>query len=263
MSNLASPPIKDAVEDAASKNAPILEHLNELRIRLTWMIGSLLVATIISLFFVEEAMLLMLSPYQNGGSELALLQTLRPTEGIETFFKVGMLGGAILAMPMILYQVWLFIAPGLEKREKRYVYLFLPIAFALFGLGIWFAWVVLVPAAVSFLSTFMPQIFATEWTGEEYVSFILAMLFWLGVSFEMPVIAYFVARVGVVEAKSLSQHWRYAVVGIAFLAAAITPSIDPITMLLTMAPLLVLYVLSIGTAYIGQRQFQRSMATSR
>lgn len=232
----------------------ILEHLNELRIRITWAAVSVLVTTIVGFFFAEEILQFLLTPYQGE------LQVLRPTEGIETFFKVALLIGVIIAMPMILYQLWLFIAPGLTKSERRYVYLFVPLTTALFGIGILFAWLVLVPAAVNFLSTFMPDIFNTDWTGQEYISFILAMLFWLGISFEMPVIAYFIARLGLIQANTLSEQWRFAVVGVAVLAAAITPSIDPITMLLTMAPLLILYVVSIGTAYIGYRQFERSMA---
>jgi sec-independent protein translocase protein TatC len=86
------------------------------------------------------------------------------------------------------------------------------------------------------------------------------MVFWLGISFEMPIVMYFMARLGIITAVVLKDNWRYAIVGIAILAAVITPSIDPVTMLLTMAPLLVLYVMSILLARVGQRQFERSMA---
>jgi sec-independent protein translocase protein TatC len=233
---------------------PILGHLNDLRIRLTWAAGSILAGTIISLIFAEQLLLFMLSPYDGE------LQVLRPTEGIETFFKVSLLGGVILAMPVVVYQLWLFISPGLEKHEKRYVYMFVPITVGLFLLGISFAWLVLIPAAVSFLSNFMPEVFITEWTGQEYIGFILAMLFWLGISFEMPVVAYFLGRLGIIQSRTLGEQWRFAIVGVAVLAAAITPSIDPVTMILTMIPLLVLYGISIGTAHVGQRQFEREMA---
>ena len=115
------------------------------------------------------------------------------------------------------------------------------------------------PAAVAFLATFMQDIFMTEWTSSEYIGFILAMLFWLGLAFQMPVIMYVLARVGLVNGKMLKDQWRVAIVGVAILAAAITPSIDPVTMLLTMAPLLVLYVLSIGLAYLGYGRFEENM----
>ena len=240
-------------EEAQMPEMSLLEHLNELRVRLTWVAGGLLVCTIISFIFAEQLLDFFLRPYAGQ------LQTLRPTEGIETFFKVAFMAGAVLSMPLTLYQLWLFISPGLTKKEKRSVYIFIPSALFLFLLGIAFAWFILVPAAVGFLSGFLPEIFKTDWTGQEYISFILTMLFWLGVSFEMPVIVYFVARTGIITAKALRDQWRLAVVGVAVLAAAITPSIDPITMLLTMAPLLVLYLLSIALAKLGERQFQKSM----
>ncbi len=232
----------------------LLEHLNELRIRLTWAAGGLIVATLFSFIFAKQILLFLLEPYNSQ------LQTLRPTEGIETFFKVALVSGFIIAMPYILYQFWLFISPALTRKERRYVYVFIPSALSLFILGILFAWFVLVPAAVSFLSSFMPDVFMTEWTGQEYIGFILAMLFWLGMSFQMPVIIYVLSVVGLVNGPMLRDQWRVAIVGVAVLAAAITPSIDPVTMLLTMAPLLVLYFLSIGLAYLGYRRFERAMA---
>ena len=106
----------------------------------------------------------------------------------------------------------------------------------------------------------MTNIFKTDWTGQEYISFVTRMLFWMGVAFELPIVVYFVARVGIITAEWLRSQWRFAIVGVAVLAAMITPSIDPVTMLLTMAPLLVLYLLSIVLAKVGQRQYERSIA---
>lgn len=238
----------------------ILEHLNELRKRLTWAVTGLVVMTTLSFVFAEQLLDILLRPYAASSPLGAELQTLRPTEGIETFFKVALMSGGILSMPITLFQVWFFIAPGLTKKERRYIHVFLPSALTLFGLGIAFAWFILVPASVQFLANFLPGVFKPDWTGQEYISFLTTMLFWIGVSFEMPVIIYFIARPGLVTSKALREQWRVAIVAIAVIAAAITPSIDPITMLLTMAPLIVLYGLSIITAHIGQRQFEKSMA---
>ncbi|MEW5986450.1 MAG: twin-arginine translocase subunit TatC [Chloroflexota bacterium] len=225
--------------------------MNELRVRLTWALISLVIGTVVSFTFAESLLRFLIAPYSGR------LQTLSPTEGIETYFKVALVAGAVLAMPLILYQLWLFIAPALERPEKRYVYVFVPSATLLFLLGIAFAWLVLLPAAILFLSDFLPTIFAPEWTGREYLSFTTTFLFWIGVSFEMPLIIFFLARVGLVNATTLRQQWRAAVVIIAILAAAVTPSIDPVTMLLTMAPLLILYAFSIFLARVGQRRFDR------
>lgn len=256
MSDISPPTEAEFTEEQMT----LLGHLNELRIRLTWAGGSVFLTTILCFAFAEPLLNFLLTPYSNVFAEgTAELQTLRPTEGIETFFKVSLMAGAILAMPVILYQLWLFISPGLTDQEKRYVYIFLPSALVLFLLGISFAWFVLAPAAIFFLANFLPDIFKTDWTGQEYIGFITRMVFWLGVSFEMPVIVYFIARVGLVTAAALREQWRIAIVAVAIIAAVITPSIDPVTMLLTMAPLLVLYLLSITLARVGQRQFERSM----
>jgi sec-independent protein translocase protein TatC len=163
-------------------------------------------------------------------------------------------------MPWILFQVWRFISPGLKKSEKKYVYIFVPSAFLLFLTGVSFAWFVLLPAAINFLSTFMSDIFESRWISREYISFATTFLIWLGVSFEMPLIVYFLARFGIVGPTTLREQWRFAIVGIAVLAAAITPSIDPLTMLLTMVPLLILYGVSILLASLGQRQFSKTVA---
>jgi sec-independent protein translocase protein TatC len=255
-------------EEPALTGESILHHLNELRIRLTWALVSLAVATVISFSFTRPLLEFLIAPYaeqiqttsDDGTTTIEperRLQILRPTEGIETYFKVSLVAGTLLSMPFILYQLWLFIAPGLEKQEKRYVYIFIPSGTLLFLIGVFFAWSVLMPAAISFLASFMPSIFSADWTAQEYISFTTSFLVWIGVSFEMPLIIYILSRVGVVTSTTLRQQWRAAIVIIAVLAAAVTPSIDPVTMILTMIPLIILYMLSIVLAAIGQRQFER------
>ncbi len=243
-----------AEQTGSDAGQTILEHLNELRKRLTWAVLGLVAGTAISFFFAEPLLLFLIAPYGE------LVQAISPTEPLETFFKVALVSGAILAMPVILFQIWLFVAPALEKSERRFVYVFVPAAFTMFLLGIAFSWFVLLPAAINFLAGFMPDIFLTEWTAREYIGFTTTFLFWIGVCFEMPLVVYLIARAGMVEARTLREQWRVALVAIAILAAAVTPSVDPVTMMLTMAPLLVLYGLSILLARLGQRQFERSMA---
>ena len=252
VNNDAEPSLPEAA------NLSILGHLNELRIRFTYIGVGVLVATSISFIFAERILQFLLQPYAASSANGGSLQTLRPTEGIETYFKVSLMAGIILSMPIILFEFWRFIEPGLHKHEKRYIYVFIPSALVLFVLGLAFAWYVLAPAAIYFLANFMPEIFRTEWTSQEYISFITRLLLWIGVAFQFPVIIYVVARVGLITPAMLKSQWRVAMVAIAVLAAVITPSIDPVTMLLTMAPLIVLYVLSIGLAGIGKRQFERA-----
>lgn len=237
----------------------IFGHLNELRKHITRAAIALLVTTAFSFLFADQLLQFLMGPYAASVAGDVALQTLRPTEGIETYFRVSLLAGVVLAMPVILFEFWRFIRPALSHNEERYVYVFIPSALLLFGLGIAFAWYILAPAAIYFLANFMPDIFRAEWTGQEYISFVTRLLLWIGISFQMPIIIYIIARVGLVTADTLRKQWRVAVVIIAVLAAVITPSVDPVTMLLTMAPLFTLYLLSIGLAAIGQRQFERSM----
>ncbi|MEM7335392.1 MAG: twin-arginine translocase subunit TatC [Chloroflexota bacterium] len=237
----------------------LLQHLNELRIRLTWVAGGIVVFTLVSFIFADQLILYLMNPFSAIFPDKGL-NTLSPTEGIETFFKVSILAGTVLSMPLTLYQLWLFISPGMTKRERRSVYIFIPSTLTLFALGLGFSWFVLTPAAIFFLGGFLEEIFDPDWQALEYISFVLRMLFWISVSFQMPIIMYFVARAGLVNSNSLREQWRIAVVGIAVLAAMITPSIDPVTMLLTMAPLNVLYLLSIGLAHYGYKNFEARMA---
>jgi len=137
---------------------------------------------------------------------------------------------------------------------------FVPSATFLFLLGAAFCWFVLLPSAILFLANFMPTIFSAEWTSQEYIGFATGFILWVGIAFQFPLIVYFMARFGIVRANTFREHWRFAVVGIAIVAAAVTPSIDPVTMLLTMIPLVILYLLSIGLASLGQRQFDASAA---
>jgi sec-independent protein translocase protein TatC len=241
-------------QTAEFEGQTILEHINELRIYLTRALIGVVIATIISFAFAQQVLEFLIEPYGD------LLDVISPTEGIETYFKVALVCGVILSMPWMLYQLWRFISPGLEKSEKRYVYVFVPSATFLFLIGVSFAWLVLLPAAITFLSTFMAEIFEARWISREYISFATTFLVWIGVSFEMPLIIYFLARFGIVGPKTLREQWRMAIVGIAVLAAAITPSIDPVTMLLTMIPLLILYGMSIILAAIGHRQFSKTVA---
>ncbi|MCL4870911.1 MAG: twin-arginine translocase subunit TatC [Anaerolineae bacterium] len=234
------------------KQQAILEHLNDLRIRVTWIVVSVVVCTIVSFIFAERILLLL-----STRSPIALT-SIKPTETIQSYFKVSLMAGGILAMPMILFQIWLFISPGLEKREKRAVYVFVPAAMLLFLSGVAFTWYVLLPAALYFLANFLADVVIAEWTVQEYIGFVTGFLFWVGVTFEMPLIFYFAGRAGFMEASTLRQNWRIAVVGIAVAAAIITPSVDPVTMLLTMVPMLFLYVLSISLTGIGYRQFIKS-----
>ncbi|NIV30932.1 MAG: twin-arginine translocase subunit TatC, partial [Anaerolineae bacterium] len=165
--------------------------------------------------------------------------------------KVALLCGVILAMPFIVYQVARFIAPGLTKSEKRYLWVLVPGATLCFITGVAFAYFVMLPAALPFLGSFMADLIEQNWAIGEYLSFVTSLLFWIGVAFELPLFVYFLAKAGVIDAQTLSKNRKYAIIAIAVLAAVITPTVDPLNMALVMGPLIVLYELGVILARIA------------
>jgi sec-independent protein translocase protein TatC len=228
------------------KIMPIMGHLRELRNVLIKCAVVLVITSAISLVFTTQILQFLIAPY--GG----ILETIDPTENVTTYFRVALMSGAVLAMPFLVYFIWSFIAPGLEDKEKRYVRFIVPGATVLFIIGVAFAWAIMLPAAIGFLSTFEPEIFRTSWRAAAYIPFVTALMFWIGVAFELPLIVFFLAKLKIVTAKQLLGWWRFAVVGAAVAAALITPTVDPFNMMLVMGPLVFLYFLSILLAKLAR-----------
>jgi sec-independent protein translocase protein TatC len=172
--------------------------------------------------------------------------------------KISLFTGAIFAMPWIVREVLMFIIPGLTKREQRSLVWIIPGATLFFLVGALFAYFVMIPAAVPFLLGWWADVVEQNWMVDEYVPFVTGLIFWVGVSFETPLIMAFVSRLGVVSAKQFLSVWKFAVVGIAVLAALITPTPDPFNMMLVMIPLLMLYFLGIFLSWITQPREKRA-----
>jgi sec-independent protein translocase protein TatC len=236
-------PAPDPIEES---RMTLMDHLVELRNRLMWIVGALAVGTGLSMFFVTPILNFIIAPLTALG---ATPTAIGPTDTITVFFKVSFTMGAIFAMPIMVYQIIRFIAPGLYPHEKRNLILTLPGVMLLFAIGASFAYFMLLPTAVGFLQTFLGDIIRQDWTIDRYISFVTRIVFWIGVAFEMPLIVAFLARAGIVSGPKLLGFWRQAIVIIAVVAAAITPTVDPVNMALVMAPLSVLYALSVGLAY--------------
>ncbi len=228
---------------------PIIEHLRELRDRLLKATLALIIGVVIGLFFAKPFLEVLITPLQ-GASELQLL---KPTESIFIYLKGGLILGLILSSPFILYQIFAFIVPGLTEREKRGLYLVLPLAAGLFALGVAFASFIVLPFTLRYLTTFLSDLAVSQYSFGEYMSFVLSFLLWLGLAFELPLFIAILARLGIITPEQLQNTWRYAVVIIAVLAAVITPTPDPFTMSLVMVPLLGLYVLGILLARLAYK----------
>ena len=245
--------IPPSAEQEEATRMGLLDHLDELRRRLTRAFLALALGTTLAFFITEPVFRYLLEPYCfiTGGE--CRLQTLGPTEGVIAFFRVALMLGAILSIPVMTYQLMLFILPGLTSRERRYIFMALPAITLLFIVGVLFAWFGLIPPAIGFLEGFAPNLFRPEWTADLYLSFVTALLFWMGVAFQTPLIFFVLALLGLVETAFLRNNWRVAVVISSIAAALITPTVDPVNMFLVMGPLLMLYTISIFLVALGRR----------
>jgi sec-independent protein translocase protein TatC len=165
--------------------------------------------------------------------------------------RVTLLSGFTIALPYVIFEIWLFVAPALKVKSRIKGLLAIPIAIFLFVGGMAFAFFIMLPTALPFLFNFMGL--STQPRPSSYYNFVTLIMFWIGVTFEFPLVIYLLANLGIVKAKTLAGQWRLAIVIIAILAAAITPTVDPVNMGLVMAPMTVLYFISIGLAYLAQR----------
>ncbi|MEM9950440.1 MAG: twin-arginine translocase subunit TatC [Chloroflexota bacterium] len=250
------------IRDGHQVRMAFLEHLRELRDRGLRAFIAIMIGTIIGFFFSAQALEFLQGPFCEIAGEInevtgeldgCSFQTLNPTDNIIIFFRVALLIGGILSIPLVTYQVMAFIIPGLTKKEKRIVFMSIPAITILFLVGVWFSWVILIPPALTFLNGFLPDLFNPEWTADGYLSFTTSLIFWMGVAFETPLVFFVLSVVGVVTPQTLMKNWRLAVVGASIAAAMITPTIDPVNMFLVMGPLLALYGMSILLTFVGVR----------
>lgn len=221
------------------------EHVEELRKRLLIALLALAVATLVSFSVAEQVIYLLAQPV----GSIEALQSIEVTENVSVFMRVSLLCGVGIAMPVILYELLLFIMPGLKRNEKRWVYMAIIFGTLLFLAGAAFAYYVMLPSSVTLLIEFLEV--ETKPRLSSYINFITNLIFWMGVGFQTPLLVFALAKLNVVSARSLAKGWRYGVVAIAVLAAMITPTVDPVNMALLMAPLLLLYVLSVIFAFIA------------
>lgn len=215
------------------------EHITELRRRLIIAAAGFLAAVVLCFFFSGPIMNYLCRPV--GG--MYNLTAIEITENVSAVFDVALLAGFILAFPLIAYEALAFILPGLKAGEKAVLFRFLPAVILFFLAGVCFAFYIVLPAAIPFLTSFMG--IKTEIRPSDYISFSTNLIFWIGIVFEMPVIIYIAARLRIVSSARLLRNWRQAVVICAVLAMLITPTVDPVNMLLLMVPLISLYFLSI------------------
>jgi sec-independent protein translocase protein TatC len=237
-------------EDAGEAKMSFLEHLDELRKRIIYVVISIGVGFLLAFLFINQIFDFIMKPLQAGLPAGGTLVYTDPTEAFVLYIQMALIAGAIIAMPLVMTQVWLFIAPGLYSHEKKLAIPFIVMSSICFASGAAFSHYVVFPLTwkffVSFTTdylTFMPRI---EPAFSLYIKLVVAF----GVVFQMPVVVTFLARMGVVTAGFLWRHTKYAMLIIVIVSAIVTPDGGGVSLVAMSVPLFLLYVLSIGLAWL-------------
>jgi sec-independent protein translocase protein TatC len=242
-----------------------LDHLEELRRRLVYSIAAVAVGFFACWWKVESIYEIMQRPIvgvlkANGMSEK--LVYLNPTEPFNLYLKIAALAGLFLTCPFVLYQVWMFISPGLYRNEKRYVVPFMVSTIALFVTGGYFGYKIVFPRALEFLIHFGRQL-QPMITINEYTSLFLSIILGMGLIFEMPILIFFLALMGIVSAGFMWKNFRYAILICFVIAAIVTPTPDILNMCIFAAPMIALYAISISIAWLVHPKQRRARSEKK
>ena len=236
------------------REAPILDHLEELRWRLVWALGLWAVGSGVAYTFREQIMFFLRGPLEGfikEGHKVEVV-TLTVTEPLTTVFQISMFGGFVLALPFIAYQIWAFVSPGLTRAERRWGAPFVLSLGLSFGIGAAFAYFVILPYAVPFLLGFLPGTTAFLSVGE-YITQMVSYLAIFGIVFELPIVMFLLTKVGLVNHTSLSRIRKPALMVIVLASAIITPTADPINLALMAVPLYFLFEIGILLSRLAGR----------
>lgn len=250
--NDIDPAIRARLSQETLKGMSFLEHLEELRKRIIWSIVSMAAGFGVCWYWHEQIYGVMQKPIVQALKNHNLDQKLvylNPTEPFNMYLKVAFIAGLFLASPFVLYQVWLFISPGLYRRERRYVLPFMFSTVGLFLAGGIFGYYMVYPAALDFLIGYSHQ-FAPMITISEYTDLFMTIIVGLGIVFEMPILVFFLSLMGIVSAGWMWRNLRYSILVIFIIAAIITPTTDIMNMCIFAAPMILLYLVSIAVAWM-------------
>lgn len=236
------------------EEATLVEHLGELRTRLVISLVSIfLPAAVLFIGFRGRLIELLMEPLPDDKT----LVTLGVTEPFFTSLKVCFFAGLAIALPIVLYQLWSFLAPAFDQRAQRTVAVAAAVGGALFAAGVVFAYVVVLPKALTFLTNFNEDLFEVDIRASYYFSFVLVALLGMGLVFEMPIFILTLVRLRIVTAAQLRRNWRMGVV-LVTVVAILLPTVDPVSLAFEVVPLLALYFLSVWLAGLMERRWERA-----
>jgi sec-independent protein translocase protein TatC len=229
---------------------PLTDHLAELRGRLFKALSAWLVATVLVYSSSERVFRFLMEPAVRALGDGRPLQAIAPAEIFFTYLKSALLFGFVLALPVVFWQAWRFVAPGLYPSEKNTVVPFVAASTLLFAGGAAFGYAVVFPVMFEFFIGFDSDFVQSSWTMREVFALTTRMLLAFGVAFELPVVVFFLSLAGIVEAPALLRGTPYAVIAIFVVAAILTPTPDWVTQLLLAVPMVLLYLLGVGVSYL-------------
>jgi sec-independent protein translocase protein TatC len=242
----------------------LYEHLAELRTRIIRAVLAMALGMIVVLTFYDQILRFLTKPYRNLCADEALdlptdceLFSLGPLEGFSTRLKISMYGGLVLALPVVLWQIWRFIVPALHAKEKRYAVPFIISSVVLFAMGGYIAYWTL-DKALEFLINWSGEDVTQTYQVSKYVSLVGLMVAAFGIGFLFPVLLVFLQLVGVITPRTLLRGWRYAIMSVFVIAAVITPSGDPISMLALAIPMTIFYLISVVIGFGFERRKRRA-----
>jgi sec-independent protein translocase protein TatC len=234
---------------------PLTDHLAELRTRIVWVLIAWLVGTAAAWSYSDEIFRLLLAPAVHALSEGQPLQAIAPAEIFFSYVKCALLAGFLFALPVIFWQVWAFVAPGLYPSEKTAIVPFVIISTGLFVGGAVFGYTQILPIMFQFFTSYDSDWVKSAWTMHEVFKLTTSMFLAFGIAFELPVFVFFLSVAGIVDAPTLFRGTRYAVLLIFIAAAVITPSPDWVSQMLLGVPMVVLYLIGVAVAYLfGSRR---------
>lgn len=241
------------------KQLSVGAHLDEARKRLIVVFIFFISFTGLSFYFIEDILHLLKLP---AGPQLGTLSVFSPTTAILAFIKIGFFTGFVLTSPVILYEIWMFILPALERRHAHYGLLFVLSGIVLFMVGILFSFYFLIPASLKFLLSIGRGELQFIISLDSYIAFVLLFLVAGGLVFEMPVMVFILTKLGILTAQKMIRSWKIAIVVIVTVAALVTPTPDIINMVLMSLPMFLLYILSIGVAGLAAETGRHSLRES-
>jgi len=234
------------------KEMTFLEHLEELRWRIIYSIIGIVVGTVLAWIFIDFLVdVVLLKPARDSG---AALQNLRPFGQLFLYMQIAIMVGVIISIPNIFYQFWQFISPALRKHERRYIFWIVAFSSICFLSGIAFAYFVMLPLTLKFAAQFGSETIKNEFSIEEYMSIIISVMLAAGLIFELPMISFFLSKLGILKPSFMRKFRKHAIVVIMIAAAFLTPGTDPVSQMVLAVPLVILYEISIFISKISQKK---------